>query len=181
MKMARRRLGTSDMEVSVIAMGCFAFGGDRKTGTHLGAEMTALHKGVWGDQSDEDTFATVKAALDAGVNLFDNAEMYGDGYAEEVLGRALRASGHARSSYYVATKVSESFLEPSLVKSHLDGSLRRMGLDYIDLYQLHWASRAAVKTEKYPERPLPREVPLGVQRTVSVLGCEINAVAREAR
>ena len=56
-----------------IALGCFAFGGDRKTGSHLGAQMTALHNGVWGDQDDEDTFATVKAALDAGVNFFDNA------------------------------------------------------------------------------------------------------------
>ena len=64
---------TCGLEVSAIALGCFAFGGDRKTGSHLGAQMTALHNGVWGDQDDEDTFATVKAALDAGVNFFDNA------------------------------------------------------------------------------------------------------------
>jgi hypothetical protein len=95
-----------------------------------------------------------------GVNFFDNAEMYGDGYAEEVMGRALRASGYERSQYYVATKVSESYLEPSLLKEHLDASLARIGVDCIDLYQLHWASRAAVKTAKYPERPLPEEVPL---------------------
>ena len=122
--------------------------------------MPQLHNGVWGDQDDEDTFATVKAALDMGVNFFDNAEMYGDGYAEEVMGRALRASGYERSQYYVATKVSESYLEPSLLKEHLDASLARIGVDCIDLYQLHWASRAAVKTAKYPERPLPEEVPL---------------------
>eukprot|EP01047_Picozoa_sp_COSAG01_P101430 COSAG01_NODE_31166_length_602_cov_3.856859_1_plen_95_part_01 len=65
----------------------FAFGGDRKTGTHNGEAFTRLHAGVWGDQDDEDTYATVKAALDAGINMFDNAEMYGDGYAEEVMGR----------------------------------------------------------------------------------------------
>lgn len=158
--MSYNKLGATEMQVSAIALGCFAFGGDRKTGTHLGAQMTALHNGVWGDQDDADTFATVKAALDAGVNFFDNAEMYGDGYAEEVMGRALKASGYARSSYMIATKVSETYLEPALLKEHLDASLERMGVDYIDLYQLHWASRAAVKTAKYPERPLPDEVPL---------------------
>jgi aryl-alcohol dehydrogenase-like predicted oxidoreductase len=47
--------------------------------------MTALHNGVWGDQDDADTFATVKAALDAGVNFFDNAEMYGDGCVAQLL------------------------------------------------------------------------------------------------
>ena len=45
--------------------------------------MAALHQGVWGDQADEDTYDTVKLALDCGINFFDNAEMYGDGYAEE--------------------------------------------------------------------------------------------------
>ena len=74
-QMIYRPLGQSGIEVSAIALGCFAFGGDKKTGTHLGAQMTALHNGVWGDQDDKDTFATVKAALDMGINFFDNAEM----------------------------------------------------------------------------------------------------------
>jgi aryl-alcohol dehydrogenase-like predicted oxidoreductase len=65
--MIMRPLGESGIEVSAIALGCFAFGGDKKTGTHLGAQMTALHNGVWGDQDDADTFATVKAALDLGT------------------------------------------------------------------------------------------------------------------
>ena len=159
-KIPTRVLGSSDLEVSVIALGCFAFGGDRKTGTHLGKAFTALHNGVWGEQDDKDTHATVKAALDAGVNFFDNAEMYGDGYAEEMMGDALTASGYDRSSYYVATKVSEAYLAPALVKEHLDASLKRMGMDYVDLYQLHWASRAALRTNKYPDRPLAQEVPL---------------------
>jgi hypothetical protein len=77
-----------DMEVSAIALGCFAFGGDHQTGSHLGGAFAALHDGLWGEQPEEDTFATVKAALAAGINFFDNAEMYGGGYAEEVTGRA---------------------------------------------------------------------------------------------
>ena len=56
------------------------------------------------------------------------------------MGRALKASGYARSSYMIATKVSETYLEPTLLQEHLDASLERMGVDYIDLYQLHWYS-----------------------------------------
>lgn len=166
-------------------------------GRHIRSCALRLHEGIWGHQRDEDTFATIKAALDLGVNLFDNSEMYGDGYAEEVMGRALKASGYERSSYHIATKVSEAFLEPALLRQHLEASLRRLGVDYIDLcvcrsdpirhgrsastaavrparpppscaptappprrYQIHWASRAAVRTDRYPQRPLGAEVPL---------------------
>eukprot|EP01051_Picozoa_sp_SAG22_P003945 SAG22_NODE_202_length_15324_cov_7.802627_7_plen_356_part_00 len=159
-KVPTRKLGSSGLEVPVIALGCFAFGGDHATGVHLSPEMAKLHAGVWGDQDDEDTYATVKAALDAGVNFFDNAEMYGDGYAEEVLGRALRKSGYARDQYIIATKVCETYLAPDQIEARIDASLKRMQLDYIDLYQLHWHSRAALRTEKYPERPLEAEIPL---------------------
>lgn len=110
--MQYRTIGCSGMEASVIALGCFAFGGDRQTGTHAGQAFSALHAGVWGEQDEVDSFATVKAALDAGVNLFDNAEMYGDGYAEEVMGRALKASGYHRSQYFIATKVSLHPMHP---------------------------------------------------------------------
>jgi aryl-alcohol dehydrogenase-like predicted oxidoreductase len=61
---------------------------------------------------------------------------------------------------YAVLKVSEAYLEPSLLRTHLDASLARTGLEYIDLYQLHWASRAALKTGKYPDRPVLEEVPL---------------------
>lgn len=156
--MEKRTIG--DMEVSVLALGCFAFGGDKQTGGHLGGEMAALHQGVWGKQDEADTHAAIKAALDEGINFFDNAEMYGDGFAEEAMGRALAASGYDRAEYYVATKVSESYLAPELLEARLDASLARTGFDYFDLYQLHWASRAALRTAKYPERPLLEEVPL---------------------
>ena len=156
--MPTNRVG--DMDVSAIALGCFAFGGDRTTGSHLGGTFAKLHDGLWGEQPEADTFATVKAALDAGVNLLDNAEMYGGGYAEEVTGRALKASGYARDSYYIATKVSESNLAPELVREHCEASIARMDCGYIDLYQLHWHSAAALRTEKYPDRPLAEVVPM---------------------
>ena len=80
--------------------------------------------------------------------------MYGDGYSEEVLGRALKASTHARDTYMVATKVNETCLAPADLREHLDASLARLQLDYIDVYQLHWHSRAGVRSTTYPERPL---------------------------
>jgi aryl-alcohol dehydrogenase-like predicted oxidoreductase len=167
-EMPRRRLGSSGLMVPALALGCFSFGGDKKMGGHISENFSALHEGVWGDQSDEDTFSAVKAALDNGINFFDNAEMYGDGYAEEVLGRALKASGYKRDEYIIATKVSESYLSAALVREHLEGSLLRLQTDFIDLYQIHWHSRAAQKSEHYPERPLEQEVPL--EETMKALG-----------
>ena len=152
--------GSAALCVSKLALGCFAFGGDHETAGHLGKEMAALHSGVWGPQDDADTFATVKAALHAGINLFDTAEMYGAGYSERVLGRALKASGWPRSSYCIATKLSETNLSATLVRKHVLSSIERLDCDYIDLIQIHWHSRAAVKSEHYPERPLLEEVPL---------------------
>jgi aryl-alcohol dehydrogenase-like predicted oxidoreductase len=160
--MKYRRLGTKEdgLDVSVIGLGCFAFAGDNETMGHLGKSMAALHANLWGPQDEKDTIEAVKAALDAGINLFDNAEMYGAGVAEEALGRALKASGYARNEYAIATKVSEAYLAPNLLREHLEQSLKRLQTDYVDIYQIHWHSRAALKTEKYPERPLTVEVPL---------------------
>ena len=143
-----------------MGLGCYSFGGDKTTGQHLGEKNASLHKGVWGHQDDQDTIATVELALSKGVNFFDTAEMYGDGYSEQILGEALKKSGYHRSQYYVATKISETFLQSDSIRQHLLASLSRLQLDYVDLYQIHWHSRAAVRSDKYSERPLKQEVPL---------------------
>ena len=87
---------------------------------------------------------------------------YGDGYSEDVLGRALAACAHdfPRASYFIASKASESHLSPALIRSAVQASLARLRTPYIDLYQLHWHSRAAVRSDKYPDRPLAEEIPL---------------------
>jgi aryl-alcohol dehydrogenase-like predicted oxidoreductase len=115
--MEHRRIGS--LEVSVIGLGCNNFG------RRLDADATA---------------AVVHAALDAGIDFFDTAELYGDGLSEEYLGRALRGR---RQSVVVATKFGYKTApphrrgHPDNVRRAADASLQRLGTDYIDLFQLH--------------------------------------------
>jgi aryl-alcohol dehydrogenase-like predicted oxidoreductase len=117
--MEYRKLGTTDIEVSVVAMGCWAIAGDA----------------TWGDQDEADSIATIHTALDEGVNFFDTAESYGDGYSEEVVGRALK---DRRTEAIIASKVSASNLRPADLRAACEASLGRLQTDYIDLYQIHW-------------------------------------------
>ena len=116
------KLGKTDIEVSVMALGCWPFAG----GT------------VWGEQDDGVSVATAHAALDLGINFFDTAEGYENGYSEEVLGKALVGRRHEA---VIATKVSASHLSAEEVEQACERSLKRMQTDYIDLYQIHWPSR----------------------------------------
>jgi aryl-alcohol dehydrogenase-like predicted oxidoreductase len=129
--MKYRKLGQTDIEVSVVAMGCWALAGGH----------------TWGPQDEADSVATVHAALDAGVNFFETAEGYGRGYSEEVLGRALKGRRHGA---VIATKVSRSNLAPDDVIKACEGSLQRLQTDVIDLYQIHWPSREVPISETFP-------------------------------
>ncbi len=117
--MEHRRLGTTDMDVSVIALGCWPFAGGE----------------YWGDQDDQTSIDTVHAALAGGINFFDTAEGYEDGYSERILGRALVGR---RGEAIVATKVSASNLRPDDVAIACERSLKNLQMDYVDLYQIHW-------------------------------------------
>lgn len=117
--MEYRRLGQTDMHVSVMALGCWPFAG--------GA--------VWGEQDDAVSVATVHAALDAGINFFDTAEGYEKGHSERVLGRGLLGR---RAEAIIATKVSGSHLAKDDVIKACEQSLVNLQTDYIDLYQIHW-------------------------------------------
>ena len=117
--MEYRRLGKTEIEVSVFALGCWPFAG--------GA--------VWGDQDDDVSIATVHAALDAGINFFDTAEGYEKGHSERVLGRGLEGR---REEAVIATKVSAGHLKPADIVRACEQSLENLRTDYIDLYQIHW-------------------------------------------
>lgn len=122
--MQYRRLGKTDITVSIVAMGCWALAGGS----------------MWGRQDEAESIATVRAGLDAGVNFFDTAEGYGGGDSEAVLGRALAGRRHEA---VIATKVSRSHLAGDEVLRACERSLQRLKTDYIDLYQIHWPSRTA--------------------------------------
>ncbi len=120
--MERRQLGNSSLMVSPIGVGFWGIvGGD-----------------YWGEQNETDTINTAHAALDAGINFFDTAEGYGDGYSEEMLGRALKGR---RDEAIIASKAGQGNLAPAALRAACEGSLRRLGTDRIDLYQVHWPRR----------------------------------------
>ena len=110
----------------------------------LGGEQLGGHG--WGKVSDKQMVKSIHKALDMGVTLFDTAPIYGLGHSEEVLGKAL---GTARRNVIVATKVGlvwrkdkhfEKFTDssPANIEREVDMSLKKLGSDYIDIYQIHW-------------------------------------------
>jgi aryl-alcohol dehydrogenase-like predicted oxidoreductase len=129
--MQKKRLGNSEMELTPIGVGAWAMGG--------GGWAFA-----WGPQDDDESISAIHAALDHGVNWIDTAAVYGLGHSEEVVARAL----HGRSNRpYVFTKCARTWnekreiqkvLKRDSVRRECEDSLRRLQLDVIDLYQIHW-------------------------------------------
>src|SRR4051812_44871591 len=128
--MEYRTLGGSQLRVSAVALGCMSLCGNQ----------------TYAEIPLEQAVATVDAAMEAGINFFDNAPMYGDGEAERRLGVALRGPGK-RGRVIVATKISSATLSADEVVSEAEASLGRLETDYIDLYQIHWARRVVPMDE----------------------------------
>ncbi len=121
-------LGTTDLEVSPLALGCMSLTPEREA----------------------EGAATVQRAFELGINFFDTADVYGNGESEEILGRALQQAGIAREQVIIASKCGIVFpgaderytykaydLSPDYLKTSCEVSLKRLGCDYIDLYQPH--------------------------------------------
>lgn len=149
--MDTKQLGTSDLHITPIGFGAWAIGGG-------GWEF------AWGPQDDDDSIATIRAALDAGINWIDTAAVYGLGHSEEVVARALEG---VRNRPYVFTKCSMVWderreighsLKADSIRRECEASLRRLRVDAIDLYQIHcplpareieegWATMVALQSE----------------------------------
>ena len=117
--MLYRTLGKSGLNVSVIAFGAWQIGDPE----------------FWGDDPQADPDGVVGAAIDAGINLFDTAELYGNGRSEEVLGKALQGR---REQVFIASKAATQHCNADDLREACENSLRRLGTDRIDLYQVHW-------------------------------------------
>ncbi|WP_417732130.1 aldo/keto reductase [Rosistilla oblonga] len=118
--MKQSTLPGSDVTVSQLALGCWGLTSD-------------FH---WGQRDSAAAQATVAAALDAGITLFDTATMYADGANETLLGELLAGK---RNEVQIATKCTPAQTTADAVAAGLDASLTRLKTDYVDLYQIHWA------------------------------------------
>jgi diketogulonate reductase-like aldo/keto reductase len=97
-------------------------------------------------KTDPVSLTALHTALEIGYTHFDTAEMYANGHSEELLGRAVDESQVQREAFFITTKVTPSHLRYDDVLNACDASLRRLGMDYIDLYLIHWPS-AGMKLE----------------------------------
>ncbi len=105
----------------------------------IGFGTWSIGGGTYADRSrDAKSLAALRSALDLGYTHFDTAEMYADGHAEELIGRAVRESGKKREELFITSKVKPSNLHYSDVLKSCEASLRRLGMEYVDLYLIHW-------------------------------------------
>lgn len=140
--MITKRLGNSDLQLTPIGFGAWAIGGP-------GWQY------AWGPQDDRQSLAAIRRALELGVNWIDTAAVYGLGHSEELVARALRDWAGPRP--YVFTKCGRvwderrrigSSLRAESVRRECEASLRRLGLEVIDLYQIHWPAADLAETEE---------------------------------
>ncbi len=126
-ELEKRKLGKSGIEVTSIGIGLWAIGGT-----------------MWGPVEDQNSLSTIDAALDAGINFFDTADVYGDGHSEELLGQAMQGR---RDQFIVATKIGWRGFDRDAQKTAyttvdeliagVESNLRRLGTEYVDVIQSH--------------------------------------------
>jgi len=132
--MKYRFLGSSGVKVSEVSFGCWTMGGlNWVNGSPNG----------WANVDEDEIVRAIQTGLDAGVNHFDNADVYGNGRAERMLARAFKKLGVKSTDYIVATKIghfpgtAEHAYEPAHIRHQCEQSLINLGRDYIDLYYFH--------------------------------------------
>ncbi|HLZ55818.1 MAG TPA: aldo/keto reductase, partial [Ktedonosporobacter sp.] len=128
--MHTRPFGNTDMQITPLGLGAWAIGGG---GWTFG----------WGPQDDQESIATIKRAVQLGINWIDTAAIYGLGHSEEIVGKAIKGM----EKPYIFTKCSlvwdekgeiNSSLKARSIEREVEASLKRLGVDVIDLYQIHW-------------------------------------------
>ena len=143
MTLPTRPLGSSGLDITAVGLGAWAMGGEKWA---YG----------WGPQDDDASIATIRHALDQGINWIDTAAVYGLGHAEEVVERALRGLA---TRPYVFTKCGQVWdernrmgstiqnLQPASIRRECEASLRRLNIERIDLYQFHWPDQTGTAIE----------------------------------
>jgi aryl-alcohol dehydrogenase-like predicted oxidoreductase len=132
-----RHLGNSNLKISTVGLGTWAYGND-----------------TFGKVDDQQSIRAIRAAVDSGINLIDTAPAYGDGHAEKVVGKAIQG---IRDKVVIATKCGTHRdgpkyvrdLSPQRIRTEIENSLKRLDIEQIDLYQIHWPD---------PDTPLEESV-----------------------
>src|SRR5579883_2022538 len=128
--MHTRQFGKTDMQITPIGIGAWAIGGGNWS---FG----------WGSQDDQESIAAIKHGLNLGINWIDTAAVYGLGHSEEIVGKAIKG----REKPYIFTKCSlvwndkrevHNSLKADSLQREVEASLKRLDIDAIDLYQIHW-------------------------------------------
>lgn len=168
--MQTRKLGFTDLHLTTLGFGAWAAGGPWDFG--------------WGPQDDNDSIAAIHKAIDLGVNWIDTAAAYGLGHSEEVVGQAIKGR---RDQLTIATKCGLAWDDPSTrkvinrlkresVRKEAEGSLRRLGIDVIDLYQIHWPNPDQDIEEAWEE--IARLVEEGKVRYAGVSNFSVSQIRR---
>jgi aryl-alcohol dehydrogenase-like predicted oxidoreductase len=175
MNIPKRRLGRSGLEITTVGFGSWAIGGG---GWSFG----------WGAQDDAASLAAMRHAVERGVNWIDTAAVYGLGHSEELVGRLLRSLPPAARPL-VFTKCglvwddadrmapAERSLRPDSIRSECESSLKRLGVERIDLYQFHWPDETGTPVEDSWDA-MVRLVEEGKVRAIGVSNFDIGLLER---
>ena len=164
-----KKLGNSDLKLTPIGFGAWAIGGGN-------------WDFAWGAQDDDESIQAIHAALNEGINWIDTAAIYGLGHSEEIVGKAVKTSSHKP---LVFTKCSMRWdsdrkiyrsLKAASVAEELDGSLRRLGVETIDLYQIHWPNPEDEIEEGWAE--LAKQQKAGKIRWIGVSNFNVEQLKR---
>ena len=164
-----KQLGNSDLMLTAIGFGAWAIGGGN-------------WDFAWGAQDDAESIRAIHAALDAGINWIDTAAIYGLGHSEEIVGRAVKGSSAKPLLFTKCSmrwdgerKIYRSLRAKSVVEE-LDGSLQRLGVETIDLYQVHWPNPEEEIEEGWAE--LARQQQAGKIRWIGVSNFNVEQIKR---
>jgi len=171
-----RQLGSTDLNITRVGFGAWAAGGG---GYAFG----------WGPQDDNQSIAAMNRALELGVNWIDTAAVYGLGHSEEVVGRVLKARKGADRPYVFTkcglvwdakdrTKEPKRILTPGSIRKECEASLRRLGIERIDLYQFHWPDEASGTSVEESWRMMVQLQEEGKVRAIGVSNFEASLLRK---
>lgn len=143
-------LGRTDLEITRVGLGAWAVGGPRRGDWAFG----------WGPQDDDESMGTIRSAIERGINWIDTAAIYGIGHSEKIVGRAVGDFAEADRPYIFTkggvvwddadpSQPSRKAANATSLRAEVDASLTRLGVERIDLYQVHWPAEDGTPVEEY--------------------------------